>query len=46
MRGGVTDRSCVRIEMHAGFWWGNMKERYDLVGRGINEEDNIEMDFK
>jgi len=27
---------CVRGRMHTGFWWGNLKEREDLVDIGVS----------
>jgi hypothetical protein len=25
-------------EMHTGFWWGNLREGYQLEGPGVNEK--------
>jgi hypothetical protein len=36
-----------RGESNIEFWWGNLRERYTLLGRPRRRwEDNIKMDFQ
>jgi hypothetical protein len=35
----------LRTEMHAGFWWGNVKDRNHLEDLDVYGKDNINMDF-
>jgi hypothetical protein len=36
---------CGRREMHAGFWWRNLKIRNHLEDLGVDLEDSIKMIF-
>ena len=36
----------VRGQAYTGFWWGNLRERDHLGDRGIDGEDNIQMDLQ
>jgi hypothetical protein len=35
-----------RIEMHAGFWWGNLKERDNVENLGIDGRIILQMYLK
>ena len=32
--------------MYTGFWWGNLRERDQLEGPGVDGRDNIKMDLQ
>ena len=36
MVGHVAHRHLGRRELHAGFWWGNLKERDYMEDLGVN----------
>jgi hypothetical protein len=33
------------VQVHKGFWWGNLRERDHLEDSGVEEDDNIKMDL-
>jgi hypothetical protein len=35
-----------RLEVHTGFWWGNLKEQTPLGLRRIRRDNNIKMDLQ